>query len=204
MTISGIVLCGGGSTRMGRDKALLQFGEDTMLARVVRLVGHAADEVVVVAREGQDIAAPAKEMPYLRVVRDPVEGMGPLAGIVTGLKAIGNDRAFVIACDMPLVRPALIRRLVELAGDHDVCVPVSDGYVMTMCAIYRASVIDEAERLVGSGQRSVRRLIDRVNAKRVDAAELRDVDPELESFFSCDTPERYQQALVRLKTDATR
>ncbi len=208
MTTSGVVLCGGGSTRMGRDKALLPFGDETMVARVARLVGEVADDVVIVARKRQEITAPhkgvpyaptLKGVPYVRVVRDPAEGMGPLAGIVTGLKAIRNDRAFVTACDMPLVRPALIRRLIDLAGDHDVCVLVFDGHVMTMCAVYRASVIDEAERLIRSGELSVRRLIDRVNAKRVDAAELRGVDPELDSFFSCDTPERYADAIARAR-----
>jgi molybdopterin-guanine dinucleotide biosynthesis protein A len=208
MTTSAIVLCGGGSTRMGRDKASLPFGDETMLGRVIRLVGELAHEVVVVAREGQELPAgldkPSAFAPSasadkkgwsLRVVRDPVEGLGPLAGIVTGLQAITGDRAFVTACDMPLLRPALMRRLIDLAGEHDVCVPVSDGHVMTMCAVYRASVIDEAERRIASGELSVRGLIDRMDVKKVDAAELRDVDPELDSFFSCDTPENYAAAL---------
>lgn len=201
MTASGIVLCGGGSTRMGRDKGRLPVGDETMLARVVRLVGGVATDLVIVAREGQEVAAPPKGVPHgtesppARVVRDPVCGLGPLAGIVTGLKAIVNPRAFVTACDMPLLRPAIIERLLDLAGNHEVCVPVWEGHLISMCAVYRVSVVAEAERLISSGERSVRGLIDRVDAQRVDAADLRDVDPELESFFSCDTPERYARVL---------
>lgn len=196
MTASGIVLCGGGSTRMGQDKGRLPVGDETMLSRVMRLVGGVATDLVIVAREGQELAVPhGTESLAARVVRDPVGGLGPLAGIVAGLKAIVNPRAFVTACDMPLLRPAIIERLLDLAGNHEVCVPVWEGHLISMCAVYRVSVVAEAERLIGSGERSVRGLIDRVDAKRVDAADLRDVDPELESFFSCDTPERYARVL---------
>jgi len=194
MNASAIVLCGGGSTRMGQDKGALPVGNETMLGRVVRLVGSVASDVVIVK-------APHKGVPYegvpARVVFDPVGGLGPLAGIVTGLRAIREPRAFITACDMPLLRPAAVTRLIELAGDHDVCVPVWDGHLMSMCAVYRVTVIAEAERLIEAGERSVRGLIARVDAKKVDAADLRDVDPDLESFFSCDTPERYQEMLRR-------
>ena len=188
---------------MGWDKGRLAFGVETMLVRVARLVGEVVNDVVIVARDGQDVPAFPEGAPSIRVVRDPVAGLGPLAGIVTGLKAIRHTRAFVTACDMPFVRPALVRRLVGLIGDYEVCLPVSDGHAMTMCAIYRTSVIDEAERLIASGQLSVKGLIERVSARRVDATAFRDLDPDLESFISCDTPEAYQQALVRLKADAT-
>lgn len=196
MTPSAIVLCGGGSTRMGRDKGSLPFGDDTMLSRVIGIVGNVTNDIVVVARDGQEIPAPHKGVPYrVRVVRDPVEGLGPLAGIVTGLRSIASDVAFVTACDMPLLRPELVRRVLDLAGNHDVCVPVLDGHAMTMCGVYKTSVIAAAERLVASGELSVKRLLDHVGVRRVDAADLRDVDPALESFFSCDTPEKYRQAL---------
>ena len=195
---SAIVLCGGRSTRMGRDKASLPFGEKTLLDRVVRLVGDSVEEVVIVGRPGQFVGggSPFLGSPVpVSVVCDPTEGLGPLAAIVTGLQAITGDRAFVTACDMPLLRPAMVRRLLELLGDHEVCVPVLDHQVMPLCAVYRTSVVDEAERLLAEGKRSVMGLIDRVNAKRVDAASLRDIDPDLLSCFSCDTPEAYQRAL---------
>ena len=203
MTTAAIVLCGGGSTRMGRDKGSLPFGDETMLSRVIRIVSDVTNEIVVVARDGQALR-PLPDKPeglsprtMVRLVRDPVEGMGPLAGIVTGLRSLTSDGAFVTACDMPLLRPDLVRRVIDLAGNHDVCVPVLDGHAMTMCGVYKVSVIAAAERLLASGERSVKRLLDHVNVKTVDAADLRDVDPELESFFSCDTPEKYRQALEK-------
>lgn len=186
---SGVVLCGGQSLRMGRDKASLPFGDETLLTRAIRLVSSAVDDVVVVARKHQIVP----DGPI--VMRDPVDGQGPLSGLVTGLHASRGALVFVTACDMPLLKPAVITRLFELTGDADVCVPVVGAHTMTLCAVYRRTILPDAEALVAAGQLSVRALVDRVNARKVDAAELRDIDPQLESFFSCDTPERYEEAL---------
>lgn len=189
MIRSGIVLCGGQSLRMGRDKASLPFGDETLLTRAVRLVTSAVDDVVVVARKDQ--VTPEG----LTVVRDPVDDQGPLAGLVTGLHASRGDLVFITACDMPLLKPAVIVRLLERIGDADVCVPVMNQHTMTLCAVYRRALLPYAEALVAAGQLSVRALVDRVDAEKIDAAEFRDIDPQLDSFFSCDTPERYQEAL---------
>ncbi|MDH3214116.1 MAG: NTP transferase domain-containing protein, partial [Myxococcales bacterium] len=82
MSDAAIVLCGGRSRRMARDKASLPFGEETLLERVVRIVSQVVDEVWVVAREGQEVAG------AYRIARDPEEGLGPLAGLCAGLEAM--------------------------------------------------------------------------------------------------------------------
>lgn len=202
MMRSGLVLCGGQSSRMGRDKASLPFGDETLLTRAVRLVGSVVDDVVVVARKDQSVPDIERRHlgrhPTIVVVRDPVPAQGPLAGIVTGLHASRGDLVFVTACDMPLLQTTVIARLFDLIGDADVCVPVVGEDSMTMCAVYRRAVVPYAEALLAAGQTSVRALVERVNATKIDAAQLRDVDPQLDSFFSCDTPELYQEALRRL------
>lgn len=197
MSITGIVLCGGLSTRMGQDKGSLAFGGETLLQRAVRVVREVAGEVIVVARAGQ--AAPAG----VRVVHDPVEDLGPLAGIAAGLAASTTDVNIVIACDMPLIKSAVLARLVALRGEADICVAVADGHASPLCAVYRASVGAVAQHLLASGERRVMALLDRVQTKRVDAAAFRDLDPHLDSFVSCNTPEAYRQAVVRLKADTT-
>jgi molybdopterin-guanine dinucleotide biosynthesis protein A len=187
MSLTAIVLCGGRSTRMGRDKGALPFGGETMLERVVRIVRGIADDVIVVAR--QDQSTPDG----VRVIHDPIEDQGPLAGIAAGLAASTTDLNVVVACDMPLVRPAVLQRLAGAIGDHDACVAVAGGHASALCGIYRSRVAADAERLLASGERRVMRLLDAVQTKRVDAAELRDIDPELETFVSCDTPEAYER-----------
>ena len=130
---SAIVLCGGRGTRIGRDKASLPFGPETLLARVVRLVREVADDVVLVAREGQPLPA------GFEAARDPREGLGPLAGIAVGLGAVRGARALVVACDMPLLRAPLALRLLERSEGVDACVPVVDGYPVPTCAVYASS-----------------------------------------------------------------
>ena len=191
MPVSAIVLGGGRSIRMGRDKAALPFGPETMLARVVRAVLCVADDVVAVGGSRQ-------RLPHgVRVVPDPVEGLGPLAGLATGLAAVRGERALLLACDMPLVAPALLQRMLELAGDADACVPLVDGVPMTTCAAYATRVLPRAQEHLARGARSLRALLTDVSVRWVTADQLRQVDPDLLSFWDCDTPEQYGAALAR-------
>lgn len=191
MTHSAIVLCGGRSTRMGRDKASLLFGSETLLGRVVRIVREAADDVVLVAREGQMLPA------GFEAVRDPAEGLGPLAGLMVGLRHVRADRAFLTACDLPFLRPALIGRLLDLSAGYDAAVPVIDAYPMMTTAVYARSIAPVIEALVAKRALRARDLLDHVRVRRVQPDELREVDPDLESFRTCNTPESYADALRR-------
>src|SRR5262245_40758102 len=112
--MTGIVLCGGRSTRMGTDKGSLDFGGETMLERVTRALGSIVDEVIVVGRRDQGVVT----------VHDAVEDQGPLAGITAGLSASKSDLNIVVACDMPLINPQVLERLASMIGDADMCVAV--------------------------------------------------------------------------------
>jgi molybdopterin-guanine dinucleotide biosynthesis protein A len=189
MTRSAIVLAGGFSRRMGRDKAWLPFGNETLLERVMHTVASVVDEVVVVAREGQEVPG------NYRVVHDPAEGLGPLAGLVAGLEAMAGDCAFLSACDAPFLRPALIERLFELGEGHAIAIPRIDGYLMTTCAVYGSEVLPVARRLVEERRLRPAFLTEALDTRIVEAGELRDADPDLESFRNCNTPEAYEAAL---------
>src|SRR5579871_6029338 len=127
MRTGGVVLCGGRSSRMGRPKAWLPFGGEAMLARVVRLLGEAVAPVVVVAAPGQDVPPLP---PGVGVVRDPERHRGPLQGLAAGLEALRGraDAAYLSSCDVPFLRPAFVRRMIELLGDHQACVPRVEGF----------------------------------------------------------------------------
>jgi molybdopterin-guanine dinucleotide biosynthesis protein A len=198
---SAIVLCGGRGARMGREKAALPFGDETLLARVVRLVGQVADDVVLVAREGQALPAGSGPEPWpgaasgARIVRDPAEGLGPLAGIAAGLGAVRGERTLVVACDMPLLRPALARRLLDLSQGAEAIVPVVDSCPVPTCAVYARAMAETASALVAARELRARAFLARVPTRFVPGDELRDVDPRLESFRDCDTEEDYRRAL---------
>lgn len=191
MDSSAIVLCGGQSSRMGRDKAALPFGSDTLLTRAVRAVLAVTGDVVVVGDTLQEMAE------GVRVARDQVSGLGPLGGLATGLASVKAARALLVACDMPLLVPALLQRLLDLAGDADACVPLVNDMAMTTCAVYATRVLPRVQAQLATDVRSLRAMISGLSVRWVTADQVRDVDPELLSFWDCDTPERYAAALRR-------
>lgn len=198
MKPAAVVLVGGKSSRMGRDKATLPFGKESMLARVIKNLAPAVSEVIVVA-QGDQVLPPdiktAIDPDLLKIVRDPVPDQGPLSALALGMRASGSPLIFATSCDMPFMKKAVIDRLVAMLGDNDACVPIDGENVMTLCAVYRQDVVGYAEGLIDSGMLSLRDLAIGVKTKKVDAARLSDVDPDNLSFFSCDTPERYERAL---------
>jgi len=185
-----LVLCGGFSRRMGRDKWSLPFGPETLLARTVRTVGEVVDEVWVVAREGQDVPG------GFRIARDPAEGLGPLAGLVAVLAAMRAERAFLTSCDVPLLKPAFVRRMLDLSRGHAAAVPLVGGYHMTTAAVYSRDILPAARRLLKELRLRPLFLVEEVDARIVHEDELRDVDPDLVSFRNCNTPEEYRAALA--------
>jgi len=194
MNVGGAVLCGGRSSRMGRPKAWLPFGAEVMLPRVVRLLGEAVDLVVVVAAPGQDVP-PLPDS--IAIVRDDREGRGPLQGLAAGLNALRGqvDAIYLSSCDAPFLRPAFVRRLIDLMGDAMICVPRVGGYYHPLAAVYRLKVADAVARLLAEDRLRSSFLFSAVPTRIVEAAELTDVDPKFESLRNLNTPEEYEAAL---------
>jgi len=190
MSAAAIVLCGGRSRRMGQDKWSLPFGGETLLERTVRTVREVVDEVWVVAREGQEV-----DGGDYRIVRDPAEGLGPLAGLVAGLEAMGAERAFLTSCDVPFLDPLYVRRMLELSRGHPAAVPLLDGYHMSTSAVYSRAVLPIARRLLQEERLRPLFLIREVDALIVNETALREMDRTLASFRNCNTREAYEQAL---------
>ncbi|MGH9220668.1 MAG: molybdenum cofactor guanylyltransferase [Vicinamibacterales bacterium] len=195
MTIGGIVLCGGKSTRMGVPKATLPFGTETMVQRVVRLLGTVVSPVIVVAARGQSLPALPDEV---RVARDEREARGPLEGIRAGLSALpaSTDAAYITSCDVPLLVPAFVERMIDLMGDHDIAVIEVDGFPHPLSAIYRRDTLPHVERLLASDRLRPVFLFEAVRTRRVKPEEMEVVDPELKTLRNLNTPEDYRAALA--------
>jgi molybdopterin-guanine dinucleotide biosynthesis protein A len=199
MTVGGIVLCGGRSTRMGRPKLSLPFGDEVLLQRVVRILGEVVTPVVVVA-------APDQELPPLpanvRVVRDELEGLGPLAGIAGGLEALTGvtDAAYVSACDAPLLRPEFVREIVASLGSHELAIPRDGKFHHPLAAVYRTSLAPRVRGLLAAGRMRPLFLVEESDAVEIDVETLRGVDPALDSLRNVNTPDEYAAVL----RDATR
>jgi molybdenum cofactor guanylyltransferase len=179
---------------MGRDKAALPFGDETLLRRVVRIVSAAVDDVVVVARAGQELPALPADV---RVVFDDVEGRGPLGGLGPGLRASRADAVFATGCDAPFLQRAVIDLLFARLATSDAAVAETDGHPHPLCAVYRASIAPTVDRLVAENRLRAADLAGVVRSVRVTESELRAVDPDLASFVNCNTQEAYEAALRR-------
>ena len=201
--LGAIVLCGGQSSRMGSPKAWLDFEGEPLLARVVRRIAEAADPIVVVAAPGQVIPSLPEE---ILVVRDLVNGRGPLQGIAAGFDALGGRvaAAFVSSTDVPFIHSALVRRLHALRGDSfDIAVPRAKDHYHPLSAIYGVEARPEIEALLAASRLRPFYLFERMRTIFADEAlllegdELRAVDPELLSLENVNTPEEYAAALAR-------
>jgi molybdenum cofactor guanylyltransferase len=191
-----IILCGGTSSRMGRDKAWLPFGRgEVMLQRVVRLVGGAVppENIVCVAAAGQELPVLPGDV---STVRDPLPHRGPLAGLATGLGAVEHraDAVFAVGCDVPLLVPAFVNRMFESLGDHEAVVAQDGDRCCPLSAVYRTCVLQGAANLLARGGSSLMSLVERCNARKVLVSLLTDVDPELSSLACCNTPVEYERA----------
>jgi molybdopterin-guanine dinucleotide biosynthesis protein A len=194
MDAGGIVLCGGRSTRMGSSKALLAFGAETMLQRVLRLLGTVVSPIVVVA-------APRQSLPDLPtdviVTHDEQEGRGPLEGLRAGLKALPHSReiAYVTSCDVPLLVPGFVRRMIDLVADHDIAVMEIDGFPHPLSAVYRRSALPHVEGLLERDRLRPVFLFEMVRTRRVQPAEMISVDPDLLTLRNLNTRQDYLEAL---------
>jgi len=168
-----IVLAGGRGSRMKADKAGLPVPGGTLLERVLGQVGPLFDEVLVSLSPGQEITAPrrageAAGLPMSGTVVDEMPDLGPLGGILAGLRAAVNDVCAVVACDIPDVHVPLVRRLVKAARDAEIAVPVTaQGKFEPLFAVYAKAVIPKIEELIRDGERSLIPLFDRCRTERV-------------------------------------
>ena len=191
----GIVLAGGKSTRMGTSKALLPFGAETMLQRVVRLLTPVVSSIVVVAAVDQALP----DLPGdVIVTRDEREGRGPLEGLRAGLKALpaGLDAAYVTSCDVPLLVPGFVERMFDLLADHEIALIEIDGFAHPLSAVYRRSTLSHVETLLARDRLRPAFLFEIVRTRRVKPEEVAAVDPDLRTLRNLNTPEDYKAALV--------
>jgi molybdopterin-guanine dinucleotide biosynthesis protein A len=191
---AGIVLCGGKSTRMGTSKALLPFGPETMLQRVVRILGEVVTPIVVVAAVDQELP----ELPHgVLVTRDENDARGPLEGLRAGLKALPSDveAAYVTSCDVPLLVPGFVRQIIDLARDYDIAVMEIDGFPHPLSAVYRRATLPRVEDLLANNRLRPVFLFDAVKTRRVRPEEMT-ADPDLLTLRNLNTREDYQRALI--------
>jgi molybdopterin-guanine dinucleotide biosynthesis protein A len=191
-----LILCGGKSSRMGRDKATLPFGPELMLQRVVRLLCGIVnrEHIVVVAAPNQSLP---EFPPAIRISRDDVEFRGPLQGLATGLAAIGSEcnAVYATACDVPLLVPAFVNQMFDALGEFQIAVPFDGNHYHPLSAVYRPQVALHVQKLLAADRMRPAFLFDEVPTRKVLVDELRAVDPHLSTLQNLNHYEDYLSAL---------
>lgn len=192
--IAGVVLAGGKNSRMGgRDKAFLRVNGETVVARTLALMRMCFPQVLVVSN------APEKYAGFLvEVIGDEILGLGPLAGLHAALGRIQYPYAFVVACDMPFLRPEPIRFLVARLRDQEAIVPRWGGDVEPLHAIYSATLRPRIAAAVAAGTRSLREFLRHVRVEYVPESVMEGIVGAEESFRNVNTPEEAARFAVQV------
>lgn len=196
--VSAIVLAGGLSRRLGRDKALEPFGGEPLISRVIRRLATLTDETIVVVNS----KARATELPLPTGAKTAVDiypDSGSLGGIFTGITAASNEWGFVVACDMPFLNTALIKHILSLRHNHDAVVPMLQGYPEPTHSAYSKKCLPHIQRRLETGQLRIARFFDEVRVRYVQDDEIDALDSDRLSFFNVNTPDDLARALSLVK-----
>lgn len=169
--VGGLVLCGGLSRRMGRDKATLAFGGGTMLEHVIGSIADVVSPIVVACRSGQTIRIRAADV--IRV-DDSTAERGPLEGLACGLAALAGRRhaAFVTGCDYPNLTADFVRLLIDGLAGAEICAVRDEKRLHPIPAVYSVSLAERARSLLTNGQSSLLSLLDQSQIRTLDIKEL--------------------------------
>jgi len=216
-TRSGIVLAGGRSSRLGSPKALLELDGAPLVRHVLNALAPSCDEVLLVAapRDAQPEeldAGLANEALRLasagvaaRVVHDARAHLGPVSGLATGLAAARGEIAWVTACDVPLLAPALVEALLaraERERDADVVLPRWRGYLEPLLAVYRrAAMAAHFARQLDDGVLKPTARLDERRVSIVEEEEILLLDPDGRSFVNVNAPADLSAARARVASE---
>ncbi len=183
--VSGVVLAGGSSNRYGKNKALVKLHGTPLIERVLDVMRPIFRRVIIITNTPDEYS-------YLQLpmYQDIIKGLGPLGGIITGLRVIPDNAGFFVACDMPFLNQGLIRHIVEIKADFDVVVPRIFGKMEALHALYDKRCQSKIESLINSRIYQVFRFFNKVSVRYVDKDEVRIFDPDLRSFLNINRPER--------------
>ena len=186
--VTGVILAGGASSRMGSNKALLPYRGGRFIEAIYRLLAGLFEEVLVVTNTPEQYRfLPCRKVP------DLFPGMGALAGLHAGLRQSAGPWIFAVACDMPYLNGDLIRRLFAQGEGADVVIPESGWGAEPLHAFYGKGCLPSMEAALSVGERRIVSFYCRVRVRRVSAEEVAVVDPRFDSFRNVNTPAEYHR-----------
>ena len=191
--VTAVILAGGMSRRLGRNKAVEPFQGEPMVRRVIHRMGKVASNIIVVANDDErvtELDLPDNVTPVI----DEYPGKGSLGGIYTGLHSAPTEWAIFCACDMPFPSPQLYRALLSNRDANDAVVPVVDGRPEPIHAAYSRLCLEPIRNKLTENQLKISGFFDDVTVHYFTEDKVRAIDPDLLSFFNINTQRDLEEA----------
>lgn len=183
--ITGIVLAGGKSSRMGTDKSLMMLNEKPIISYVIEAIRPLCSQIVISSNKHVYDFTGCEVWPDLYPVQ------APMIGIYSCLERSSTDLNIVVSCDVPFVETALFSHLLSNKGNSDIIVPVHDGYLEPLCAIYKKKVVTELQQYIDQQNYRLLEFIENASHKRLEiSASL--FSPRI--FMNLNTLDEFKQA----------
>ena len=180
--MTSIILAGGKSSRLGRNKALQVIEGKSLIQWVVDRLAILSTEIIIATAHGE--AIPCSSAVRLKTVADIYPGKGPLVGIYSGLIASSSPRAIVVGCDTPFLSVGLLEYMTQICSAFDVVIPRIKNKLEPLCAVYSKNCLVPIQESLEQDERRIRKLFSMVKVKYVEEDEINSFDPEHLSFFN--------------------
>lgn len=196
--VTGVILAGGQSSRMGSNKALLPFRGGRFVEAIHRLFAELFPEVLLVTNNPEQY-----DFLPCRKVADIYPGLGALAGLQAGLRYAANPHIFAAACDMPWLNNALIRRLAALRHGADVIIPEGETGLEPLHALYSKACLGPMESSLAADRRRIISFFPQVLVQQIPQRQIAAIDPAFDSFRNVNTPADYYQLRAEFSLESS-
>lgn len=189
--ITGVILAGGKSTRMGREKSLLEINGIKFIDRIISVYRRIFPEIIIVTNTPEKYKDTG-----IKLYKDIIPGKGSLGGLYTGILEAENEYSFVIACDMPFPDERLIRHITSLKG-NDAAIPVINKRYYPLFALYSKSCKEVIENQLRCGNLRISDIFQKLKVKEIKEEEVKAFDKNMLSLVNINTPEEYEDYKIR-------
>lgn len=186
--VTGYILAGGKSSRMGRDKGLLEFNGKAIIQHIIEQLQPAVSQIVIIANNAE------YEKFGLTVIPDKIKDIGPAGGIYTALTHSNTQRNFILSCDLPFVTTKAIEFIIQHIAAAQIILPVHQGQLEPLFGVYSKSCLLQWSELIRQGFLKLQEMVTHFDLVKLDIAGNLLFDDPL--FLNVNTPEEYKKALI--------
>ncbi len=182
--ITGLIMAGGQSKRMGQNKAFLKLNGEFLIKLIISKIKNICQEVFIVVNEKEeymDLGLP--------VLQDEIPLLGPLGGLLTGLRNASYDTCLMVATDMPFINIPLLKEMADMINGYDVVIPKNERGLEPLHACYSKKCLPLIEKSIQSGQRRIISFFNQARVKTLKVEEWKSFDQEGLFFFNINNKE---------------